>query len=269
MPDLQELITRGRFVMAEAPERLKTFQQVNGRRSTTDIAALLRRHVNNVRRDLTKLADAELIQPRLVGDKPLRKDGFPVYEKVPLVRTIPLHYFSSPSRLPSRGNKTSSASIQSKRSTKPPRPKQLPVPSEHEVLDIAKNGEGQIHEFKGQGTTVQKITREIAAMLNTRQGGIVFYGIDDDGVIEGSDLSQQKLDQPLQNSIRNSVSPAATVRLHTVQVMGSSIIVIIVPPWNRKDVYQHDGRILIRRGTNVFAARPEELKRLHSGMYVI
>jgi predicted HTH transcriptional regulator len=106
-------------------------------------------------------------------------------------------------------------------------------------------------------------------MSNTQRGGIVFYGIDNDGNIEGSDVSQQKFDQPLQNSIRNSISPATTVRLHSVHVMGSEIIVIIVPPWNRKDVYQFEEKILLRKGTNVFGAKPEEVKLLHAGQYVI
>lgn len=105
--------------------------------------------------------------------------------------------------------------------------------------------------------------------MNTRQGGIVFYGVDDEGTIQGSDVTRQKFDQPLQNSIKNSIAPAATVTLRSVSVMGAEVLVIIVPPWNRRDVYQFDEKVLIRKGTNVFAAKPEELKRLHKGEYVI
>jgi hypothetical protein len=270
MVDLQELILRGRFVMADAPERQKVFEYVNGKRDTGDIAKLTKRHINNVRRDLTVLEDAGLIQLRTEKGELSKKLGLPIYEKVPLARTIPLRYFSSPTRMPSAGwNSPPTAKNATRPLGKSVRSKPLEVPSESEVLDIAKDGESQIYEFKGQGAEVRKITREIAAMLNTRQGGIIFYGIDDDGNIEGSDIHQQKLDQPLQNSVRNAISPAATIRLHTVQVIGSSIIVIIVPPWNKKDVYQFDEKILIRKGTNVFAAKPEELRRLHSGKYVI
>jgi hypothetical protein len=42
--------------------------------------------------------------------------------------------------------------------------------------------------------------------------------------------------------------------------MGNEVLVIIVPPWNRRDVYQFDEKVLIRKGTNVFAAKPEESK---------
>src|SRR5258708_31272901 len=143
------------------------------------------------------------------------------------------------------------------------RPSVLPVPTETEILDICKDGEDQIYEFKSAGTEARKITREIAAMLNTKQGGIVLYGVDDDGTIQGSDVTRQKLDQPLQNSVKNSISPAAVVGLKSIPVMGSDVLVVIVPPWNRKDVYQYDEKVLVRKGTNIFAARPEELRKLH------
>jgi predicted HTH transcriptional regulator len=270
MDTLKELILRGRFIMANAPERLNLFKCVNGKRNTEELARFTKRHINSVRRDLNKLADSGLVKPRMKKDEPFKKNGFPVYEKVPLARSISLRYFSRPTRLPTyKGTNLEPTNKGIKRFDGTNIPNPLPIPTEEEILDFAREGENQIHEFKGQGIDARKITREIAAMLNTRQGGIIFYGIDNDGNIEGSDVSQQKLDQPLQNSIRNSISPAATIPLHTVQVMGSSIIVIAVPPWNKKEVYQFDGRILIRRGTNVFVAKPEEVRRLHSGMYVV
>ncbi len=270
MADLQELILRGRFIMSDTQERLKVFENVNGKRNTPEIAKPTKRHANSVRRDLNILADSGLIQPHIEKGEPSKKNGFPIYEKVPLARTIPIHYFSNPSQLPkARIYDPASSKTPSRQQNKSKKLQSLAIPSETEILDIAKSGESQIHEFKSQGTEARKITREIAAMLNTRQGGIIFYGIDDDGNIEGSDINQQKLDQPLQNSIRNSISPAATVRLHTVQVIGSRIIAIIVPSWNKKDIYQFDEKILLRKGTNVFAAKPEEVRKLHSGIYII
>jgi len=265
--DLQELITRGRYVFAKAPERLEVFEQVNGRRNTFQIARLLKRHVNNVRRDLQFIADAGLIQPKAdKNGRPLKVNGFPVYEKVPLAKTISGAYFRGPARLvPLRETQVREA----KSKVRPKRPKPVPLPTETEILDISRSGEDQIYEFKSAGTEVRKISKEIAAMLNTKRGGIIFYGIEDDGTIQGSDMNRQRLDQPLQNSIKNSISPAATVTLKSVSVMGSAILVIIVPPWNRRDVYQFDERVLIRKSTNVFAAKPEELRKLHRGEYVV
>jgi predicted HTH transcriptional regulator len=137
------------------------------------------------------------------------------------------------------------------------------------MLDICRGGEDQLYEFKAAGTEVRKLAREISAMLNTKQGGIVFYGIDDQGKIQGTDVTKQVLDQPLQNSIKNSISPAATIALKSLSVLGTEVLVLVVPPWNRSDVYQFDEKVLIRKGTNVFGVRPEELKKLHRGIPVV
>ncbi len=264
---LQELITRGRFLMADAPERLKVFETVNGRRSTEDIAKILKRYTRNIHRDLTRLLDAGLIQPKIEKGAPVRNNDYPVYEKVPLARTVPLRYFSTSTKL---APKVQSSTLSGKTpGSKRPKFAPLEFPTEQDILDIARAGEDQIYEFKGRGTEARKISREIAAMLNTSQGGMVLYGIDDNGTIEGSDVSRQAFDQPLQNSIRNSISPSATVKIKAVQVMGSNVIVIIVPPWNGKNVYQFDEKVLIRKGTSVFAAKPDELKNLHDGKHVI
>ena len=265
--DLQELIVRGRFIFGVASERLRLFQLVDGKLDTAHLAKRTRRHVNSVRRDLNTMRDAGLIRPRL--DKTgaeIRHTGFPVYEKVPLARTIPTYYFVDTKvvgRVSGEGLRA-----QGSRST-PDRRKPLAFPGEQEILDICKNGEDQLYEFKAARTEVRKLSREICAMLNTKSGGILLYGVDDDGTITGTDVPRQKLDQPLQNSIKNSISPAVTVGLKSVKVIGTEVLVIVVPPWNRRDVYQFDEKVLIRKGTNVFAARPEELRKLHQHVPVV
>jgi hypothetical protein len=251
--------------MAEAPSRLKVFQAVDGRSTAADIAAATGRHVNNVRRDLTLLRDAGLIQPRIVADtaKPVTREGFPVYEQVPLARAISTKYFQPTAKRPE------SAELSAREPRRKTKSVELTPPTENELLEIVRHGEDQLHEFKGPGTDVSKIAREVGAMLNTSKGGMILYGVDDDGTIVGSDKSRQDFDQPLQNSVKNTIAPAAVVGLHSVSAMGSAVLVVIVPPWNRSDIYQHADKILIRKGTNVFAARPEEVKRLHRGEAVI
>jgi predicted HTH transcriptional regulator len=263
--DLQEIISRGRFVFAGAPERLRVYGLVDGRRTAKDLAKVTRRHVTNVHRDLRRLADIGLIEERIKGGETVDKDGLALYDKTPLARTVPLSYFRGSAKLSNRQEVVTVASPKGRAK----RPQPLPVPTETTILDMCKSGEDQSLEFKAAGTDVRKITKEIAAMLHTRLGGIVLYGVEDDGTISGSDLSRQELDQPLQNSIKNSIAPAAIVSLKSVSVLGFEVLVVIVPPWNRRDVYQFDERVYLRKGTNVFAAKPEELRKLHRGEYVI
>lgn len=267
--DLQELITRGRFIFSKAPERLRLFELLNGRRNTPDLSKITHRHVNNISRDLKLLLDGGLIQPKegRNGDF-LKVNGFSVCEKVPLARTVPTSYFRGPTR-PLATTSPKSRAQSAPRRDKNRRPTPLPIPTETELLDICSRGEDQAYEFKAQATEARKITREVAAMLHTRQGGLILYGVDDDGTVQGADVSRQKLDQALQNSVKNTISPAAIVKLYAVKTLGHEVVVIAVAPWNRKDVYQFEERILIRKGTNVFAAKPEEIRKLHRGEYVV
>jgi predicted HTH transcriptional regulator len=262
--DLQELIARGRFIFSGASQRLSVYKLVDGRKTAKEIAQRTKRHVNNIHGDLRLLANVGLIEEKKKNGETVTKNGYTLYEKAPLARAVPLSYFSGPTKVqrPARGP---IAAAKGKRK----RPQALPVPTETEILDICKNGEDQIYEFKAAGTDIRKVTKEIAAMLNTRQGGIILYGVEDDGTIQGTDVKRQKFDQPLQNSLKNSVSPAAVVTLKSVTVMGTEVLVVVVPPWNRRDVYQFDDKIHIRKGTNVFAAKPEELKKLHKGEHVV
>lgn len=150
-------------------------------------------------------------------------------------------------------------------------PALLSVSSAQELRALCAAGEDQLHEFKEAGVEFKKLSREIAAMLNTRQGGMILYGVADDGSIRGvrPDLRKQDFDQSLQNSIANTIKPAATVNLDSIDVDDKRVFVIIVPPWNRRDVYQHDGRVLLRKGTNVFPADPEEIRTLHAQRHVV
>lgn len=251
--------------MAEAPSRLRVFQAVDGRTTALEIATAIGRHVNNVRRDLTLLRDAGLIQPKLIpgsADSVIR-DGYPIYEQVPLARTVSTKYFQPTAKRPEQ------VELSSREPRRRAKSVELAPPTENELLEIVRHGEDQLYEFKGPGTEAGKIVREVGAMLNTSKGGMILYGVDDDGTIVGTDTPRQDFDQPLQNSVKNTIAPAAVVRLHSVLAMGSEVLVVIVPPWNRTDVYQHADKILIRKGTNVFAARPEEVKCLHRGEAVV
>ncbi|MEM3419684.1 MAG: ATP-binding protein [Nitrososphaerota archaeon] len=266
MVNVQELISRGRLIFSGAPERLEVFKLVNGKRSNKEIARKMCRSLSSVLHDIEKLRDMELVREKKDSKGNLiLKEGTRVYEKNPLIKHIPLSYFEDVARTDLLIKKTSKIRV------KGPKPPTIHVPSEREILDICRNGEDQMYEFKAPGIDVDKITKEIAGFLHTKNGGIIFYGIDDDGSIVGSDVRRQDFDQKIQNSIRNTISPQPTVYIKDRNVMGSRVIMIIIPPWDRKTIYQYtkDRRYYIRRGTNIFALKPEEISRLSRGETVV
>lgn len=260
--EIQELVSRARILFSEAPKRLEVFKLVNGKRSGKEIATRSGKPYVPTLHDLRKMKDLELISPKIdKNGKILKKDKSVIFEKAPLIRHISISYFVDPTRIAKESAKSRELGMRKK--TQIP---SLRIPNETEILDICRDGEDQIHEFKAAGIDVQKLTKEIAAFANTKFGGLIFYGVENDGTIAGTDKRRQELDQPLQNSIRNSISPSLTIDIAEKDVLGHKILIIQVPAWNRKDVYQYEGRVHIRLGTNVFVAKPEQSRKLHDGV---
>jgi hypothetical protein len=266
MVDLQELIVRGRFVFSGAPKRLALFILIDGKKSTKDLARKTGRSLQSVLNDIGKMKDMELIREKKQNNgKTVKKDGTTIYEKVPLVRHISVNYFSGVA---------DTAKLVKKTPKRPTGIRRLPtvhVPSEIEILDICQHGEDQVYEFKAPGTETDKIAKEIAGFLHTRNGGIIFYGVDDDGAIIGADVRRQDFDQKIQNSVQYTISGRPGIEINERKVLRTTILLVIIPPWDRKTIYQYtkDGRYYIRRGTNIFALKPDEIKKLSQGTYVV
>ena len=82
-------------------------------------------------------------------------------------------------------------------------------------------------------------------------------------------MRRADFDQRLQNSVRNTIQPAPSVRLRSVNVLGTEVLVAVVPPWNKRDVYFYEERAYVRKGTNVFRATAPEIRKLHEGQYIV
>jgi hypothetical protein len=264
MAELQELISRGRFIFSGAPKRLDVFKLINGKKSTKDIAIKTGRSLSSVLKDFEKLRDMELIGEKVDNrGNVIKKGGATVYEKAPLVRHVSLSYFEDVANT----SKLIKQTAVSRTGTR--RPSAVNVPSDKEILDISKHGEDQLYEFKAPGVDTPKITREIAAFAHTKKGGIVFYGIDDDGIIVGSNMTRQKFDQKIHNTVQNTITPQPNIQIIERNVLGAKVIMIIISPWDRNTFYRYrDGSYYIRKGTNVFVIQPHELTKMGRGQYI-
>lgn len=262
--EIQELISRARIVFSGATKRFEAFNLVNGKNSTKDISVKMGRTLSPTLQDLQKMRDLGLINAKLDSKgNVIKKDGAIVYEKVPTIRHLSKIYFQSSDKIFPKQEIKMRKVIASKGMTG------LHVPSEQEILSICNSGESQIYEFKSSGVEVKILTKECCAFANTKLGGLIFYGIEDDGIIAGSDKKIQDLDQPLQNSIKNTISPSLTIEIAERDVFGQKILIIKILPWNKKDVFQYEGRVYLRKGTNVFVALAEDTKKLHKGQFVV
>jgi predicted HTH transcriptional regulator len=265
MVDLQELIVRGRMIFDGASRRLEVFELVESK-TAKEISKKTGRSLSAVDQDIEKLKDVELIVEKKDNKgNIIRKNGSTVYEKHPVIRHVPISYFADVA------DTTKLVKKPTKGQGKTPKPAIIHIPSENEILDICKQGEDQLYEFKAPGVSTDKLTKEIAGFLHAKGGGVIFYGVEDDGSIIGADIRRQDLDQKIQNSVRNTIAPPPSIQVVERKVVGPVVLLIVIPPWDRKAIYQNtmDGRYYIRRGTNIFALKPDEIKKLTKGEYVV
>ncbi len=262
---LQEMITRGRFIFSSGPKKLDVFKLINGKRTGKEIARKMGRRQSTVLDDIRKLRDFGLVIDKTDKDgNIIKKHGSTLFEKSPLIKHIPYSYFESvaDTRALTKA-KVATTSGRMRPSTR------IHIPDEQTILSICRDGEDQLYEFKRPGTDMRKLAKEIAAFLHTRNGGIILYGVEDDGSIIGSDFRSQEFDQRIQNSVRNTINPPPSVQIKKRIVMGSEILLVSISPWDRSTLYQYtDGRFYVRKGTNVFAVKPDEMKKLSKGKYI-
>lgn len=264
MADLQELILRARFIFLGAVKRFELFKLITGRNSTKDISKKTGRRLSSVLHDIEKLRDLELIRERKDTKGVIKKDGATVFEKSPLIKHVSDSYLK---------DVADTSKIVKKKIKEKGRVGKLPsinIPTINDILDISKEGENQLYEFKAPGIEMDKLSKEIAAFLHTKHGGIIFYGIEDDGTIISSDLKRQDFDQRIQNSVRNNINPAPHIEIKERDVLGSKIILVIIPPWDKINLYHYKNKYYyIRKGTNIFQLQPHEIKKLSNGNYVV
>ncbi len=262
--EIQELVARARLLFEGATKRREVFKLVNGKRSAKEIARKSGKTLAGALKDLQMMRDMEVIAPRKNEDGTIfKRDNSVVYEVSPLLKHLSASYFNEPEKLVAK--KPKDKSVKSKRFTIT----SISTPSIEQTLDICSSGEDQLYEFKAAGVAAEKLSKEICAFANAKMGGIIFYGVEDDGSIAGSDMSRQKFDQLIQNSIKHNITPTPAIKLVEQDVLGYKIILIIVPAWNKKDVHHFQDATYIRRGTNVFKAKADEDRKLHNGEYVI
>lgn len=139
-----------------------------------------------------------------------------------------------------------------------------------ELRAIIDGGESSTVEFKRKATTPEKIAKELSALANTK-GGVVLFGVDDDGKVYG--IASEKSEMDLIDTAANfHISPALEIDYEFASIHGRDILVVTVPESNSKPhkvlIYdevqkKHVPRAYIRVGEKSVIAS-SEMSRLMS-----
>jgi hypothetical protein len=124
------------------------------------------------------------------------------------------------------------------------------------------------YDFKVVLPDSDKCAKEICAMANQANGGILIVGINKQGFVEGvskgSELDQ--IQQRISGIAHNSVSPRPEVSLRIFDIPNNTqkcILIIDIKEIENKPCMAHE-RIYIRKASTAVAAGPDEIRRLLS-----
>lgn len=128
-----------------------------------------------------------------------------------------------------------------------------------ELLEMIKNGENSYVEFKLDSISPNELAEEVVAFINS-DGGIILFGVDDNGDIEG--ITRTDLEEWIINICRNNCDPGILPFFEIIKgvEVNKDIGILRIP---RGFVHKTNrGRWLIRAGSTKRDATTEELARL-------
>jgi ATP-dependent DNA helicase RecG len=125
---------------------------------------------------------------------------------------------------------------------------------------VLERGRSSRIDWLGVESSRQTIAEALMAFANTRHGGSLLIGVNDDGHPQGIDEAVSIMDRTLQAALM--LTPALILPLpRVIDIDGQRVILAQVPP-GMSHVYGLEGRYLVRSGADNQPLTPPMLRRL-------
>ncbi len=136
-----------------------------------------------------------------------------------------------------------------------------------QLNNIIFEGEGLTVEFKRKVSSPEKIARAMIAFANTH-GGVLIFGIDDDGSVVGVDSEKEEIDLIFQAATENCYPPIDP-KIEIFELNGKDVIVVTVErsenrPHHLVSSNGDAGKVFIRIGSQNVIASEEMIKLIKS-----
>ncbi len=116
-----------------------------------------------------------------------------------------------------------------------------------DIEEILKRGENDQVEFKQDlSKKPEEFLESVVAFANTK-GGSILVGVDDSGNVTG--LYEQKLEERVQNMIRDNCEPAPNVTVERKEILGKTVYLVRVSEGDEKPYNLRNRGFLIRAGS--------------------
>ena len=129
-----------------------------------------------------------------------------------------------------------------------------------DLLNLIRQGRGDHLDWLGEGAALESIASSLAALANARGGTLIIGVAGSNASLSGVHEPEAMLDRILQAAL--SIEPPLIIPLPRVVRAQDRSFVVVQLPAGMPHVYAHDGRFLLRQGSDNIALKPRELRRL-------
>ena len=131
-----------------------------------------------------------------------------------------------------------------------------------ELIERISNGEDSYTQFKEQAVTAKDLAKEFVAFSNA-EGGIVIFGVADDGEIKGLSVDEaEKIGQLVGNTGQENVKPPIHPLIQNMTIDDKKVIVVFIKNGASKPYKTSSGVFYTKSGADKKIISDEELRRL-------
>ncbi len=139
-----------------------------------------------------------------------------------------------------------------------------------EIIEIIARGEDSKNQFKENISNADSLTAEMVAFCNS-DGGRIFIGINDDGVITGlSSDDVRRINQMVSNTASQNIRPAVNPIVENIMFASGVVMVVSISKGISKPYMDKDGAIWVKSGADKRRATSrEEIQRMFQSSSLI
>ena len=131
-----------------------------------------------------------------------------------------------------------------------------------ELIERISNGEDSYTQFKEQAISAKELAKEFVAFSNA-EGGIIIFGVTDDGNIKNLDTDEiEKLGQLIGNVANENVKPPIHPLIQNITIGGDKVMVVSIRSGASKPYRTSSGIFYTKSSSDKKIISDEELRRL-------
>lgn len=131
-----------------------------------------------------------------------------------------------------------------------------------QLKSLIKQGESKILELKSSTDSLTGAIQTVCAFLNSEQGGMIVFGVKDDGHITGQ-LVTDKTCKEIGIEL-NKIEPYEKITIAEASISGDKKVIVFMVRPGEKGPYTYDGRAFIRHQSTTTRMSKEEYLYLHN-----